>query len=212
MDWFFGYSAIIESWTKAVFYSAIFLFLVFSGKNQNIRWLAVLMFLFVVVDSLAMMVLRNYPPPVEHGWIGRVYNIIANVFLIKLIFERPFIAARISEFVSRRFAHIAYFGGCAQWLLPAVGTYHFYKQEIVLIKVIKMACVAQALMIAHYVLYFLGATAPDGPLVSVGLDRLVVFQLGYAVLLLSFIAEVVVLVYLIIEVVARRLALLGDEF
>ena len=29
MDWFFGYSAIIESWTKAVFYSAIFLFLVF---------------------------------------------------------------------------------------------------------------------------------------------------------------------------------------
>lgn len=212
MDWFFGYSAMIENWTKTVFYSSIFLFLVFSGKNQNIRWLAVLMFMFVVVDSMFMAVLRNVPTPIEHGWIDRLYNIVANLFLIKLIFERPFIAAKVSDLVSRRCAHIAYFGSCAQWLLPQVGSYCFYRQEIVLIKVIKMACIAQAIMILHYVLYFAGATASDGLLVSLGFDRLIVFQSGYAILLLSFIAEVVVLVYLIIEVVARRLTSLSKGF
>lgn len=212
MEWFFGYSALIENWTKTVFYSAIFLFLLFSGKNHNIRWLAVLMLIFVVVDSMAMAIFRNFPPPVEHGWVGRVYNIVANLFLIKLIFDRPFIAAKISGFVAQNFTHIAYFGDVAKWLLPPVGTYCFYRQEAVLIKVIKMACVAQLFMIAHYVLYFLGATKPDGALMMMGLDKFIVFQVGYAILLLSLIIEVVVLVYLIIEVVARRLVYLSKGF
>ena len=205
MDWFFGYSTYIEFYAEITFYSAIALFLLFSGQDHNIRWLAVLMSLFYLVDKVGLLILESIELSALQGWIIHIYHLGMNLFFIWLIFERPFISCRVSGFVSRYFSQIAILGPSMQWLLPAGKDINFYRQEVALIKVIRVACWAHALMILHYVLFHFGIAADNGWFMEIGLNRRVVFQVGYSMLILTLIAEVVVLIYLILEVVARRL-------
>ncbi|MFU2512478.1 hypothetical protein [Pseudoalteromonas sp. ASV78] len=205
MDWFFGFADVVTSATECTFIIAIVIFIVFSGRNANLRWLSILMAGFYCIDALAMKILSTLDLKPTYGWVVHVYNISANLFLVWLIYERPWLSHRIGAFINRYTQRLIVINTFFNWFSPAKYSIYFYRQENALAKTLKMACIAQAVMIMHYMLFSMGITSADGLLIESNINRYIIFQVGYAMLLVVHVVEIVIITYMTLQVVLDRL-------
>ncbi|WP_339140486.1 hypothetical protein [Pseudoalteromonas galatheae] len=206
MEWFFGLENEIQLASKFVFIGAIAVFVIFSGKNANLRWLSMLMATFYIVDwFLVNVVIVPLVSNTPYGWISHVYNIAVNLFFIWLIYERPFISRSFGKYLDLATHRLFYLNYFIKWFLPSKHPVHFYRQENALARTITVACIAHGVMLLHYLLYVLGVTTPEGYIQKQGFDRYIVFQSGYTLLLMTLVVEVVVICYMTLNVVIDRL-------
>lgn len=160
-------------------------------RDANIRWFIVF---FAAVQGIAVQLAAPFAKIMGHPAFFHIWLVVCLSVFLKAIIFRPYICAKLSQ----HWAKLMHpFDLLLEWILPSKSVWVIYPAELGLQRIYKGFIFCHVLVLVNYFLAFLEITTRNGLLERHGFNRLIVWDLAYAVNTLLLILEIILFAFLV---------------